>query len=690
MTVMRLGPWEIDPIGRVVSSPAGTRRLEPKPMSLLLYLASHAGEVVPRQDLLNAAWGDEMATDDVLSRAISELRRALGDDLRKPVYVETIRGAGYRLLVPDVTSASTPTPLVSAGAQGVRNSTRAWWFAAAALVAAAGLGVWGAVRHQSNAESSPDPHLVPITSAPGEAMGPRLSPDGTRIAYAWSDSTQSTPNLFVQTIDGAGRLQLTNVSGRAPAWSPDGSNIAFVMVDGAGSAIAQISSLGGSPRVLARVPVAPILGIDWSPDGRQIAFSSHDAPFSTFRINLVSADSLAVRGLTAGGHATVGDAFPVFSPDGQSVAFARFVTETSADLYIARVDTRAEQRLTFDDQNITALAFTPDGQAIVFASDRDGGSAVWQVSVRGGRAERLLGSDRKVTGLTYARTPGGLVVTAAEHEQHLWSVPVAGSKQMTMLLESTRVDGVPSFAPDDRRVAFISDRSGAPELWLASAAGDSAVQLTHAGGFAGMPSWSPDGGRIIVGRRTATTTELWIVDVGRRAASRLPVTVRMPIAPTWSRDGGSIVVGSNESGTWELWRVSLSGAAPVRLTQHGGIRGVESSDGGSLFFTRPSAAGLWARDLSNGTERLLVASVLPGDWTNWAVGRRNIYFVDRDSTGKQRIVEVDLATERQRVVLSPVRIPMGTGGLAISNDERRLMFGQVDRREGNMYRAVMR
>jgi DNA-binding winged helix-turn-helix (wHTH) protein len=60
-------------------------------MGVLVELASRPGEVVARQRLLERVWGAEMATDDVLSRAISELRRALGDDSRNPRFVVTVR-----------------------------------------------------------------------------------------------------------------------------------------------------------------------------------------------------------------------------------------------------------------------------------------------------------------------------------------------------------------------------------------------------------------------------------------------------------------------------------------------------------------------------------------------------------------------------------------------------------------------
>src|SRR5690348_12937715 len=187
---IRVGPWDIDPKARLVSGPSGAQRLEPKPLALLLLLVSRRGEVVRRQDLLTAGWGEEMATDDVLSRAISELRRALGDDPRRPRYVETIRGSGYRLVVP---SGDPVSQSATVAVEPERPGNRSYrWATAGAAVVVTLVGVVVAVvaMRRPTPTSDVDPHLVPITSLPGETTAPRLSPDGTRIAFTYSDSAQ--------------------------------------------------------------------------------------------------------------------------------------------------------------------------------------------------------------------------------------------------------------------------------------------------------------------------------------------------------------------------------------------------------------------------------------------------------------------------------------------------------------------
>ena len=77
--------------GRVV-------RIEPKAMRVLLCLVEGDGEVVTREQLLAAAWPETYVSEDVLNRAICQLRKALGDEPRVPRFIETIPRVGYRLL----------------------------------------------------------------------------------------------------------------------------------------------------------------------------------------------------------------------------------------------------------------------------------------------------------------------------------------------------------------------------------------------------------------------------------------------------------------------------------------------------------------------------------------------------------------------------------------------------------------
>ena len=96
----RLGDWSVDPAGNVLSRDSATVRISPRATKVLLALAEHPGRVLSRQALLSTCWVDGFVGDEVLTHAVSELRRALGDDRRTPEYIETVSKSGYRLVAP--------------------------------------------------------------------------------------------------------------------------------------------------------------------------------------------------------------------------------------------------------------------------------------------------------------------------------------------------------------------------------------------------------------------------------------------------------------------------------------------------------------------------------------------------------------------------------------------------------------
>ena len=95
----RIGDWTVEPLKGVVTGPdRNPRHLQPKVMDVLVCLAAQADEPVTRNELLTEVWGRNAVSDEPLTHAIGELRRALQDDRRNPTYIETIPKRGYRLI----------------------------------------------------------------------------------------------------------------------------------------------------------------------------------------------------------------------------------------------------------------------------------------------------------------------------------------------------------------------------------------------------------------------------------------------------------------------------------------------------------------------------------------------------------------------------------------------------------------
>jgi len=99
---LRVGTWLVQPGLNTISQNGTSRQLEPKVMEVLVCLAHHPGETLPKEQLLKTVWPDTFVSDDVLVRSISEIRRAFEDDPRESKFIQTIPKRGYRLLAPVV------------------------------------------------------------------------------------------------------------------------------------------------------------------------------------------------------------------------------------------------------------------------------------------------------------------------------------------------------------------------------------------------------------------------------------------------------------------------------------------------------------------------------------------------------------------------------------------------------------
>ena len=230
-------------------------------MQVLEVLAETPGEVVTRETLVARVWPGVFVSDDVLHRAIRELRRIFGDDTSNPTYVETIRKRGYRLIAPVRTGCNRNTRTCAcAGSQ--RRAARAVFIAAASIALAAALGAVVYALASRPAETDPTPasvRFVALTSGPANETDPALSPDGARLAFAMRPDPADYREAAAADIyitEGAGRTPQRVIAhpadDRYPAWSLDASALAFIRIDGATCDV-MLLHLRRSPRTPRRV-----------------------------------------------------------------------------------------------------------------------------------------------------------------------------------------------------------------------------------------------------------------------------------------------------------------------------------------------------------------------------------------------------------------------------------------------------
>jgi DNA-binding winged helix-turn-helix (wHTH) protein/Tfp pilus assembly protein PilF len=148
------GEWTVAPSRNLLLRGGEQVRVEPRVMDVLVHLAERAGEVVSREELVERVWEGRYVTDDVLTVTIYALRKALGDQARRPRYLETVSRRGYRWIAPAGAIAVPARP----DAPHARRASR--WTAAAALAALAVAGAAGTliVPRRSRHVPTPESH----------------------------------------------------------------------------------------------------------------------------------------------------------------------------------------------------------------------------------------------------------------------------------------------------------------------------------------------------------------------------------------------------------------------------------------------------------------------------------------------------------------------------------------------------
>lgn len=626
---VRFGLFELDLRTRQLARNGAKIRLPQQPIQVLALLLEHPGEVVTREELRQRLWPSDVFVDfdHGLNKSIQKLREALDDSAGSPRYIETIPRVGYRFIAPvsgpgkilEFESGVKKPQSENVSAAQIGERRRAQWFLPAAWIAGAGLCVavafGGMVLYRSRHRPL-QVRYTQLTDFTDSAVAPALSPDGHMVAFIrGSDGFLTSDQIYVKMLPNGEARRVTddNRAKYGLTFSPDGSEIAYTVLDGSGFSTYEVSALGGEPQLLLKNAA----GLVWL-DPQQLLFSRVR---SGIHMGVVTAavTGAGLREIYFPAHerAMAHESFP--SAD-RRWALVVEMNENGdwSQCRLVALENQSPPRSVGPAGACTSAGWSPDGRWMYFTAAVEGQSHVWRQRFPDGEAEQLTFGPTEEDRLTVEPDGRSLITSVGVHESAIWIHDGSGERPLS---SEGEVASPPRFSPDASILYYLLRRGegSGTELWRTTVdSGKSEVVFPEIA----MTAFdlSPDGKQVVYTTAASDgTTQLWLAPVDRSSS---PTRVRVTGAHAPHFGGqGQIIFQDTVGNTNYLEQINSDGSRRSRVLPYP-ILGLQSISPGRRWVTvgvpgttANSLAAIMMIPLNGGVPQRICATFCIPQWS---------------------------------------------------------------------------
>lgn len=540
--LIRFGVFELDLRSRQLSRKGVRVRLPQQPIQVLCVLLDRPGEVVTREELHKLLWPEDVFVDfDLgLNKSVQKLREALGDSPGSPLYIETVPRIGYRFIAPvNGTTAAleadegTATPMsqsiaVPPAKAPIAEVRRAPWF----LLAACAVGVaacvaltFGGMALYRWRHRQPEVKYTQLTDFTDSAAEPALSPDGRMVAFIRGGETFiTTDQIYVKMLPNGEARRVTddNRPKYGLAFSPDGSEIAYTVLENSGFSTYEVSSLGGEPHLLLKNAA----GLVWLAPQRLLFSETH----SGIHMGVVTASVTreGQREIYFPAHERGMAHYSIPSPDRRWALVVEMDGNGDwAQCRLVDLKGQSSPRLVGPKGACTSAGWSTDGEWMYFTAWVEGQSHIWRQGFQDGAPEQITFGPTEEVGVAVEPAGAALITSVGAHKSDIWIHDAKGERSLSSEGDVASELSPPEFSSDATILYYLLRREeglGA-ELWR-TAVETGKSEVVFPGISMSAFDVSADGKQVVfTTEEPGGTTQLWLAHMDRSvAATKLGVS----------------------------------------------------------------------------------------------------------------------------------------------------------------------
>lgn len=234
-------------------------------------------------------------------------------------------------------------------------------------------------------------------------------------------------------------------------------------------------------------------------------------------------------------------------------------------IYICDFDGHAPQKVVESDTITLFPSWSPNGRAIAYTSYAQGNPDIVIRELETGDTKRISYEGINLTPTWIPDGSGKMAATLSVNgDEEIYLLTEAG-KIDKRLTDSWGIDVSPTFSPDGRQIAFVSKRSGTPQIYIKDIEAGEVRRLTFEGSYNTEPDWSPQGDRIVYSAMNGGRADICVIGTDGEGFTQLTRDAGSNESPAWSPDGSMIVFSSTRKGKAKLFVMTASGTDQRQL-----------------------------------------------------------------------------------------------------------------------------